>query len=137
MSDTSLKTPPSTGAASGGVKLVLRLEGLAILVAALVAYQHAGFAWSTFAWFVLLPDVSFLGYLAGPRIGALSYNLAHSYVGPVLCLAASVWLSAPVLMCAALIWLAHIGVDRLFGYGLKYTRGFGFTHLGRLGKTTL
>jgi hypothetical protein len=33
----------------------------------------------------------------------------------------------------ALIWLAHIGIDRALGYGLKYASGFGFTHLGRIG----
>ncbi len=136
-SQIPIVAPAASSAATGGVKAVLRLEGLAVLLAALVAYQHAGFAWSTFAWFILLPDLSFLGYLAGPRLGALSYNLAHSYTGPVLCLAAAIGLGMPLALCAALIWLAHIGVDRSLGYGLKYAQGFGFTHLGRVGKASM
>jgi hypothetical protein len=34
----------------------------------------------------------------------------------------------------ALIWAAHIGMDRALGYGLKETSGFTRTHLGRVGK---
>lgn len=130
-------TATTTGAVSGGVRAVLRLEGLSVLIAALTIYHHVGFSRGTFAWFILLPDVSFLGYLAGARIGALSYNLAHSLVGAVACATVGVALAAPTFTMAGLIWLAHIGMDRSLGYGLKYTRGFGFTHLGRIGKTAL
>lgn len=105
-----------------------------MLIASLAAYHHAGFSWGTFAWCILLPDVSFLGYLAGTRIGAISYNLAHSYVGAVACVALGVASASPLGLTAGLIWLAHIGVDRSLGYGLKYAQGFGFTHLGRIGK---
>jgi hypothetical protein len=38
------------------------------------------------------------------------------------------------ILLIAMIWLAHIGFDRALGYGLKYASGFGFTHLGRIGK---
>lgn len=123
-----------SGTTTGGVRLVLRLEGLCVLIAALVAYSKFGLGWGTFALFFLTPDLSFLGYLAGPKIGAVSYNVAHSYVGAMSCFVASLVLPAPILLSAGIIWFAHIGFDRALGYGLKYSEGFGFTHLGRIGR---
>lgn len=126
-----------SGATTGGVRLVLRLEGLCVLIAAALAYARFGLGWGTFAWFFLAPDLSFLGYLAGPKLGAISYNLAHSYIGAVACLVAGFVLPAPTLLGAGLIWCAHIGFDRALGYGLKYSEGFGFTHLGRIGRSSV
>jgi hypothetical protein len=123
-----------SGATTGGVRLVLRFEGLCVLIAALVAYSKFGLGWGTFALFFLTPDISFLGYLAGPKIGAVSYNVAHSYVGAMACLIASLVLPVPTILTVGIIWFAHIGFDRAFGYGLKYSEGFGFTHLGRIGR---
>ncbi len=123
-----------SGATIGAVRIVLRLEGLCVLIAALVAYSRFGLGWGTFAMFFLAPDLSFLGYLAGPKIGAVSYNMAHSYVGAVACLVAGLVLPTPALLSIGIIWFAHIGFDRALGYGLKYSEGFGFTHLGRIGR---
>lgn len=123
-----------SGATIGAVRLVLRLEGLCVLIAASAAYSKFGLGWGTFTLFFLLPDVSFLGYLAGPKVGAVSYNFAHSYIGAVTCLVAGLALPAPTVLCAGIIWCAHIGFDRALGYGLKYSEGFGFTHLGRIGR---
>ena len=123
-----------TGATTGGVKTLLRVEGACVLLAAAVAYSKFGLGWGTFAVFFLAPDLSFLGYLAGPSLGALAYNAAHSYAGAVLALLAGILLPSPTLMAAGLIWCAHIGVDRALGYGLKYSAGFGFTHLGLIGR---
>jgi hypothetical protein len=122
------------GSTVGGVRVLLRLEGACVLVAALVAYSHVGAGWTTFAWCFLLPDLAFLGYLAGPRVGALAYNTTHSYVGAVLALLAGVLGPRPELLAAGVIWSAHIGMDRALGYGLKYASGFGATHLGLIGK---
>lgn len=121
------------GSAKGGVRALLHLEGLAVLIASVLLYRELGGQWKLFAILFLVPDLSMLGYLLGRQIGAMTYNIAHSYVLPLALAAASV-LYAPELQAFALIWLAHIGVDRAFGYGLKYTEGFGFTHLGRIGK---
>ena len=86
-----------------------------------------------FAVLFLTPDLSFFGYLAGPRVGAWAYNLAHGLIGPLL-LAATGGLTGDGLSIAlALIWLAHIGFDRALGYGLKSPDGFGVTHLGLIG----
>lgn len=123
-----------SGAVTGSVRLLLRLEGLCVLIAALFAYARWGSGWGTFALYFLVPDVSFLGYLAGSRIGAFAYNLAHSYLGAVTCLMIGTLLPAPVILGTGIIWCAHIGLDRALGYGLKYKQGFGYTHLGRIGK---
>ena len=123
-----------SGATVGAVRVVLRLEGLCVLIAASVAYSKFGLGWGTFALFFLTPDISFLGYLAGPKVGAVTYNLAHSYIGAVACIVIGFLLPAPIILCAGIIWCAHIGFDRALGYGLKYSTGFGFTHLGRIGR---
>lgn len=122
-----------TGETTGAVRVVLRLEGLAVFVAALIAYEKTGAAWSLFAWFFLAPDLALLGYLAGARAGAIAYNTSHSYIGALGCLAASQLFGVPLLLAAGLIWCAHLGFDRMLGFGLKYSAGFNFTHLGRIG----
>jgi len=123
------------GATTGGVKLLLRIEGAFVLLAAGVAYSKFGLGWSSFAWFFFAPDLAFFGYLAGVRVGAAVYNTTHSYVGAVMVLTIGVLSGVPEFVAAGLIWCAHIGMDRALGYGLKYSAGFGFTHLGRIGRT--
>jgi len=127
---------PEGGAAvvTGGVRTLLRLEGAVVLGVALAAYAQFGAGWGVFALWLLAPDLSLLGYLAGPRTGAALYNAAHSYVGPVLLLALGVLAGMPWAVAGSLIWLAHIGMDHALGYGLKYASGFAATHLGRIGK---
>jgi hypothetical protein len=123
------------GITTGKVRWVLRAEGLAIFVAALLAYDMTGRGWPWFALLFLLPDLSLLGYLAGPRVGAVVYNLGHSLIGALTCVLLG-WrgLGGPELLPLGLIWCAHIGFDRALGYGLKYAEGFGATHLGRIGR---
>ena len=77
----------------------------------------------------LAPDLSMLGYLAGPRIGAATYNVVHTYALPVLLGGFGAWTESPLLIQVALVWAAHIGADRVAGYGLKYPTGFKYTHL--------
>ena len=62
------------------------------------------------------------------------YNFAHSLIGALMCLGIAYFSESIVLFMTGLIWCAHIGFDRALGYGLKYSKGFGFTHLGRIGK---
>lgn len=123
-----------TGAASGGVRTLLRLEGLTLFLGMVLLYAVWGGSWLVFALLFLAPDLSFLAYLAGPRAGALVYNAAHSYLAPVALMTAGFALSSPLPLSVAMIWLAHIGIDRALGYGLKYAAGFGLTHLGRIGR---
>jgi hypothetical protein len=122
------------GETTGAVKALLRIEGLCVLLASLFSYSKYGSGWAIFTWCFLLPDLSFIGYVAGARIGAFTYNAAHSYIGPMMCLCMWLMLSIPASLTIALIWLAHIGFDRALGYGLKYSAGFGYTHLGRIGR---
>lgn len=111
-----------------------RLEGLALLAVAALAYGRFGQGWGMFAILFLTPDLSFFGYLAGPRIGALIYNLAHSLIGPLLLAGAGLLTDQGLVFGLSLIWLAHIGFDRALGYGLKSPEAFGITHLGLIGK---
>lgn len=136
-SSGSLSASPRSegdGFASGGVRLLLRLEGLAALVVSLALYGHAGLSWPIFALFLLTPDLSMLGYLAGPRAGAAAYNLVHTYTLALAVTLAGFLAALPALAAAGLILIAHIGLDRALGYGLKYSTAFGDTHLGRSGR---
>jgi hypothetical protein len=114
--------------------LVVRLEWVFVAVAALLAYAIWGGSWLLFALLVLAPDLSFLGYLGGPRVGALAYNALHTLFGPFVLLAVAMMAghSDPALS-VGLIWLLHIAIDRALGYGLKLPSGFQDTHLGRIG----
>jgi hypothetical protein len=109
------------------------MEGLAVAAATLALYAHTGASWWWFALW-LAPDLSMLGYLSKPCRGARIYNAFHSYIVPVVLAISSLVFRTPALIPFALIWINHIGVDRMLGYGLKYSDGFSFTHLGRVGK---
>lgn len=122
-----------TGAVTGGVRHLLRAEALAVLALASVLYAGTGRGWGFFALLFLAPDLSFVAFAAGPRVGAAAYNALHSYVGPVVLLLLARATAGPALLPLAYLWAAHIGFDRLVGYGLKYASGFGDTHLGRKG----
>jgi len=124
------------GSVERGVRRLLRGEGLALLGCAAAAYWRVGGDWRQFAILFLVPDLSFLGYLAGPRMGAAAYNTMHSTIGPLLLGAFGIAAANALAIQLALIWLAHVGFDRTLGYGLKYGAGFGFTHLGRIGRQT-
>ena len=115
------------------VQVFLRLEGLAAVALSAVFYARTGASWWLFAALWLSPDLSMLGYLGGPKLGARIYNAIHSYVTPATLAVTALLLKSPALLPYALIWMNHIGADRLLGYGLKYPEGFKFTHLGRLG----
>jgi Domain of unknown function (DUF4260) len=111
----------------------LRLESLAVVVAAVALYFDGDYAAWVFFAFLLAPDLSFAAYLAGPRVGAVVYNLAHTYAFPVALAAACLLTGdAGVPVQIALIWGAHIGLDRVLGFGLKYPTAFKDTHLGRI-----
>jgi hypothetical protein len=111
---------------------LLHVEGLAVLVGSLAVYFDAGFGWLLLLVLFLAPDLSMIGYVGGPRVGSLTYDVAHTYTLPVALGVVGVLGGANVAIQVALIWLAHIGIDRLLGYGLKYPTGFKDTHLQRV-----
>jgi len=132
MTDTTGAAP--AGAVTGGLRTMLRLEGLGLFLGMTLLYGVWDGSWWIYAALFLAPDLSFAGYLGGPRTGALVYNAAHSYMMPMALMTAGFVTASPLVLSIAIIWLAHIGLDRALGYGLKYAGGFGFTHLGRIGK---
>ena len=112
----------------------LRLEGAAVLVAGAVAFGQLG---GEFLWFLpalLVPDLAIAGYLGGPRLGAFVYNLVHGAAFGLAVTAAGLALNVPLLALAGAVLVAHCGMDRAAGYGLKLVSGFHDTHLGRIGK---
>lgn len=118
------------------LNILIRFEWLAVLVASLIGYDWLGFSWLWFVVLILAPDLSMLGYLAGPRIGAVAYNTVHTLLAPAIVAALAWWLQMPLLVAGALLLLAHIAVDRLLGYGLKRSSGFQDTHLGQIGRVS-
>ncbi len=126
----------NSGAATGGVRDLLRWEGVTLFVGMTLFYWISGAPWWHYAVVFFLPDLAFLAYLAGPRIGAGVYNATHATIGPLLLVLFGLVTAEPLPGSLAMVWLAHIGFDRMLGYGLKYEKGFGFTHLGRIGKNT-
>lgn len=115
-------------------RLLLRLEGLAALAVATFAYHRLGANWWLFAGAFLAPDLTLFGYLAGPRLGALAYNLGHTYLLALGLVAAGWFGGSPLTVALGVIWVAHIGFDRALGYGLKLPSDFHDTHLGRIGR---
>jgi hypothetical protein len=111
---------------------LLHVEGLVVLAGTLVLYFDAGFGWLALLLLFLAPDLSMLGYLAGPAVGAFSYDVVHTYALPVALGVAGVVGGSEAAIQLALIWAAHIGMDRMLGYGLKYPTGFKDTHLQRV-----
>jgi Domain of unknown function (DUF4260) len=108
---------------------LLQLEGAAILCLALYFYFSSHFSWRMFALLFLAPDLSMLGYLLNAKWGASIYNFVHTLTLPILLLTLAPLFPARQCFPFALIWLAHIGFDRLLGYGLKYPTFFKDTHL--------
>ena len=114
--------------------LLLRLEGLVLLCLAVAVYRHQSFGWGLFWSTLLLPDIALLGYLANARAGAIAYNITHSELLPGALALGSLAGGDALLLALSLTWFAHIGIDRLLGYGLKFPEGFKLTHLGVIGQ---
>jgi hypothetical protein len=137
---SSGRAPPYSAVRSGafalpsGVRAILRLEAAAASAGAVALYAHASLSWPMFALLILAPDLSMLAYLIGPRAGATAYNCVHTYALALPLALAGFWFASPIVAALGLIWIAHIGIDRMFGYGLKYATGFGDTHLSRIGR---
>jgi Domain of unknown function (DUF4260) len=113
-------------------KLLLHLEGAFVFLTACILYAHFHFSWWVFALFILAPDVSMLAYLVNKRAGTLCYNLFHTYSITLLVFLVLLCLGKTEDDWIVLIWVAHIGIDRLLGYGIKYETGFKDTHFQRL-----
>ncbi|MFD2638698.1 DUF4260 domain-containing protein [Piscibacillus salipiscarius] len=113
-------------------KILLHLEGLTVLVISLYIYNELDFSWIMFIILLLAPDLGMLGYLINPKIGSVIYNLCHTYLTPALLLGVALIFSSSFMLAISIIWVAHIGMDRGIGYGLKYPSSFKDSHLTRV-----
>lgn len=111
-----------------------RLEGLLLLTASVYFFLSLDANPWWLAAGILVPDISMAGYLAGAKAGACAYNLGHSLVLPLVVIVLADLSGSTGWLAAGLIWTMHIGMDRVFGYGLKLNSGFGHTHLGKIGR---
>ncbi len=114
-------------------RMMLHMEGLAVFIISIVLYRQLSDAsWWLFALLLLVPDFAMLPYFIDPKLGAVGYNLAHTYLLPVSLAVVAALMGWQTVLALALIWVAHIGMDRAAGYGLKYGAAFKETHLGRV-----
>lgn len=113
-------------------RLLLRLEGIVLAGAALAVYFHLGYSALALVALLIAVDLSLLGFLAGPQVGTLTYNLAHTTAFPLILGAIGVLADGATSVQVALAWLAHIGIDRSLGFGLKYPSAFNDSHLQRV-----
>lgn len=118
------------------MKNLLKIEELFLCGLALFLFAGLDYSWGWYALLFLTPDLSMLGYLANPRLGAWTYNLVHHKGVSVALYVLGYLLSIPWLMFAGTILLGHSSLDRVFGYGLKYPDAFENTHLGLVGKAS-
>ena len=125
----------ATGMTQGAVRNWLRLEGLAAFVAGLALFGAGGGNWLLVIPLLLLPDISAAGYLVSPRVGAATYNFAHNWAPGLAVLALGFGQAMPAVQLLGAILIAHVGMDRAVGYGLKLPSAFGDTHLGRMGRS--
>jgi len=133
---TELTTSPqSDGRDLAWIRPWLRAEGLATFAAGLAGFLFLGLPWWAFALLLIVPDVSMIGYARGPRVGAIAYNLAHDLATGVAVAGVGLAIGSVPLAAAGAILVAHSGMDRMAGYGLKYRTAFKDTHLGRIGRS--
>ncbi|MGA9532883.1 MAG: DUF4260 domain-containing protein [Anaerolineales bacterium] len=116
------------------VRWLIRLEELALFGLSIWAFSTTGFAWYWYPLLLLTPDLSMLGYLAGPGTGAIFYNIVHHRALALAIFLAGVVLSSPALQLTGTILFGHSSLDRVFGYGLKHPDSFQHTHLGWIGQ---
>ena len=124
----------STSADDSWIRPWLRVEGVGVVAAGLAGFLFLGLPWWAFALLLVVPDVSMVGYLRGPRIGAILYNLVHDLATGAAIAGVGLAIGSVPLTAAGAILVAHSGMDRVAGYGLKYPNAFQNTHLGRIGR---
>lgn len=117
------------------MKTLIQLEEAALFGLGIFGFYLLPFAWWWFLVLILVPDFSMVGYLAGNKIGAWAYNIVHHRGIAIIIYFAGIYYANDIVMLSGVILFAHSSMDRMFGYGLKYEKGFKFTHLGEIGKT--
>lgn len=115
------------------MKTIIKLEELAMFIFGIFLFSQLDYAWWWFLVLILAPDIGMLGYLFGNVTGAFTYNIFHHKGLAILIYLLGVYASQPLFMLIGIILFSHAALDRAFGYGLKYNKGFKFTHLGEIG----
>ena len=123
------------GAEPAWIRPWLRAEGLAVFGAGLAGFLYLGLPWWAFLLLLIVPDISMAGYLRGPRVGAIVYNIAHDLAAGVAIAGVGLAIGSVPVAATGAILVAHSGMDRMAGYGLKFPSSFRDTHLGRIGRS--
>jgi hypothetical protein len=126
--------PQVDGTVRNGPRWWLRFDGVVLLVGSLALFGTTGEPWWLVPLVILVPDLFMVGYVGGTRVGALIYNLGHTYAVAALVAGSGLAVQNDLVTALGLLWFAHIGMDRAAGYGLKYDDSFGHTHLGWIGR---
>lgn len=115
------------------MKTLIKLEEVMMFILGIFMFGLLGYSWWLFLALILVPDIGMLGYLFGNKFGAITYNLFHHKGLAIILYFAGIYFSAPIIQLAGIVLFSHASMDRVFGYGLKYDKGFKYTHLGEIG----
>ena len=116
------------------MNFTLKIEEVTMMLLAIWSFSLLNFSWWWFVGLFLVPDIGMLGYVINDKIGAITYNLFHHKGIAVVIGLIGIFIDSEWLQLAGIILFAHSSFDRILGYGLKYEKGFKFTHLGEIGK---
>jgi hypothetical protein len=116
------------------MKKIIQIEELALLLASIFLFSRLHFSWWWFPLLILTPDLSMAGYLANKKVGAVVYNIFHHKALALGCIFLGIYLGDQTVQLMGIILFGHSSMDRMMGYGLKYYKGFQYTHLGMIGK---
>jgi len=111
------------------IKFILRIENAFILISSIYWYSYCHFNWTVFAVLLLVPDIFMFGYFVDKTRGTYIYNIGHTYLLPAILLVYGLSATQQTLIMFSTIWIAHIAMDRTFGFGLKYVSNFKDTHM--------
>ena len=116
------------------MKTLVKLEELGEFLFSIYLFSLLPFPWWFYPLFFFVPDLSMLGYLAGPQFGAITYNLIHHKAIALSLFAAGSLFHIPVMSLIGVVLLGHSSLDRVLGYGLKFSNSFNHTQLGVIGR---
>jgi len=114
------------------LKNTIKLEELAMFGLSIYLFSLTSYEWWWYLVWILVPDLSMIGYIINTKVGAIAYNIAHHKLLAIGILIIGWYITNPELELAGIILFGHSSMDRLFGYGLKYSDDFKHTHLGWL-----
>ena len=112
----------------------IRIEEAAMFALSIYLFNLTNFEYWWFAVLILVPDIGMLGYIAGSKTGAFTYNLTHHKAIAIVVLCLGWYFSIDWAELCGIIMFGHSSMDRILGYGLKYPDSFHHTHLGWLVK---